>query len=439
MPQNQPQNRYSLLEEDAVMSDSMGDTYASATAHTAASTPSGNPRSKRARDTAEETPTLPSNQGQVLEDNMAPPLSAIPETTLSIAPAPRQTGPTAGADPASDDDAAGVPRTTYQPSPVTFLPAPENDYPQVDGLSAARIFEYIPVHSRITWDNTTGPKALVYIANGKVVTEAFLHVNKIREILGVALDSHNVQVSHARPHTLPPRGDRPIFPFLVSGISEEQCATLLEQRVWATQELAIFAIPYNVPNCEYTMTLHQLPLPMEERSTLEVRRIVREGIISSGDIQKFIQLHHDNTRIKKLRYPLTLSFIADSVRVFQDSYKINGGLAIPIYHVYIYPPSNSRNVHSNWLDILCRMQFTHPVGTAVTRSMERICKHCHSITHASTDCPFTRLDKWPVYPIFGGGARPQMMIRGHGGHMNPRGRGGRGRGRNGRGLPRHPV
>lgn len=310
------------------------------------------------------------------------------------------------------------------PVPQSVLPATPERVPEVDGLCADDVFAHVSRATRNAWTNEIpGPKALAYIANDKIVQDVYLRVLAISEALSKALGIPNVRVGHAEPSGAPPSSYKPVFPYLVYGITSDQLDHLLQRKVFITGTLAIFVIPFSVPVSPFIMTLHQLPLQVLPKSEQQVHQLVRARLLESSEAQRFIMAYHDN--VPEADYPATLWFVLDSISVTGAYALLPGGIQTPIYHLYIHPPSAIQDFHRSWLNILFKMKFPCIDGTAV-KWPDFHCRCCGSLTHPSAICPFKLVPRWPLdVPFLSAQANPssdQLDGASRGG-KNGRGRG----------------
>ena len=362
-----------------------------------------------------------------------PPVVALPTPQMAIdfvapmfprAPTPLMPAP-------QDPPAPNALPADLLPGPDSSLPITPEEAPAVDGIRVDDVFTHVSRTTRNKWDGITGPKALAYIANDKVVQDGYLRVLAISETLSKALGSPHIRVGHAEPSGTPSSSQKPIFPYLVYGITSTQLDYLLQRKLFITNALAIFVIPFSVPVSPFVMTLHQLPLQVHPENERQVRQLVRARLLESSEVQRFIMTYHDN--IPETSYPSTFRYILDSISVTGAYALLPGGVQTPIYHLFVHPPSAVNDFHRNWLNMLFKMKFPSIDGTAVKRA-DFHCRCCGSLTHPNAICPFKLNPQWPLDAPFqppSASPPPDRSVNTPRGGKNGRGRGNaRGRRRN---------
>ena len=333
-------------------------------------------------------------------DPIAPSALDAPTSVTGI-PTPN-TGIPTPAPPLPTTDQNPVPSQTSLEAPGLFLPIPANDFPEVDGLRLDNLLAWIPPKHREIWFSIPGPKCLAYIANDGVVADTFQRVTKLTEVLSTATGNPNIIILPAIPSHFPTDGTKQAFPYLVHGITFTQLESLTKRRLWVTSEIAIFVLPFHrIPVSPYLFTFYRFPRAPDSTSNDLVRDLVRSKILSSFAVHEFLQYYMDNLPPEYDTYPSSLHYILDSIEIEGDLVKLKNNVEIPVYRVYAHPPTITHWLLSRWINILNRLEFTGPDGSAsIYVDSPLFCKYCKSVTHFHTKCPYLRLDQWPTFEPF---------------------------------------
>ncbi|KAF8633798.1 hypothetical protein AX17_004356 [Amanita inopinata Kibby_2008] len=247
------------------------------------------------------------------------------------------------------------------------------------------------------WNDVQGNKILVYLASDRPVVDTAGRMGRIRDLLKVLFPSSTIAVGCATPHkeNRAP-AFKPVFPYLISGLTDFQKDALLSRRVWSIKTLTIFTIPFDPPVSRYALTLTGIFLEDPSKEAHTVVDAVRKTLASTPRIQMFLEDHNDN-----IDGSITnkLSFILDSITVRGAQHYI-GNSKRPVFFVYIHPPTTSPRYHRDWLTRLQRLKYGTTCGIGSHIAKEWRCNLCKGIDHLTAFCRFPALPGWNLPPTF---------------------------------------
>ncbi|KAF8636963.1 hypothetical protein AX17_003139 [Amanita inopinata Kibby_2008] len=306
----------------------------------------------------------------------------------------------------------GNPLEIVFPPELCLTPVPPEGFPEVYGLDVVEVFRYVSHISLGKWISEPSNKILVYLANDTPVYNTVERMERIRAFLNVLFPSHpSIMIDCPVLWKKMMRfiTHKPIFPYLVAGLTDLQKHILLSRRVWSTKMATLFAIPFDPPVSSYALALAGINLTPPHEHANTVAAYVHEALSENYAVRDFIEAHHDNIN----------NAIKDKVSFILDNISVRGQLlyrsknSSPIFFVYIHPPTKLSSEHDRWLAMLRGIQYgtSHGVGEHVANEWK--CNLCKGFDHPTGLCRYPSLPGWNPPPRFrGSGRRGRHTSRG---------------------------
>ncbi|KAM6490445.1 hypothetical protein JOM56_014118 [Amanita muscaria] len=289
------------------------------------------------------------------------------------------------------DAAESINRLTPDIGPVSpVTPEMDDELPIIQGLNKHELFEFVHSGTRHEWEATPGPKVVIFIAGDTIVTHDQLHsrVLAIRNVLKKIFPESDPIVGSAEPvpashHHQPVL--RPVFPYLISGISILQAQVLTTRLCWPMSDLTFFALDLSPPSTPFVMTLSGLHLPLTVESNEAVASLIRQKLFASSSVTSIIRRYNENLPPYLTRDEF-IQFILSTVEV--KGVRLGNHEECPVvFNVYIHPPTNNPHWHRAWLQEVRSVTFFAAYGTGKATPIFH-CDTCKGRDHAVESCPF---------------------------------------------------
>ncbi|KAM6490437.1 hypothetical protein JOM56_014110 [Amanita muscaria] len=289
------------------------------------------------------------------------------------------------------DAAESINRLTPDIGPVSpVTPEMDDELPIIQGLNKHELFEFVHSGTRHEWEATPGPKVVIFIAGDTIVTHDQLHsrVLAIRNVLKKIFPESDPIVGSAEPvpashHHQPVL--RPVFPYLISGISILQAQVLTTRLCWPMSDLTFFALDLSPPSTSFVMTLSGLHLPLMVESNEAVASLIRQKLFASSSVTSIIRRYNENLPPYLTRDEF-IQFILSTVEV--KGVRLGNHEECPVvFNVYIHPPTNNPHWHRAWLQEVRSVTFFAAYGTGKATPIFH-CDTCKGRDHAIESCPF---------------------------------------------------
>jgi hypothetical protein len=293
-----------------------------------------------------------------------------------------------------------------------------NQYPpRVHGWDRTRVTENVDKIQTNLWQQVPPPKIFAYLWNGTHQEDAAPAVEQIQEAIADIMKIPQPTVTAPAAAVMNNQFPAPPLCYLITQITEAMADTLLRKQFWTTPTLSFFVIPFApspsrfacaLDNLTYTETHHQ-----------EVQRMAKEAIWENPQARAHVE---SLTTTENAFLSIVHSLEAAALPML-----VKGGERKKIvWNLYIDPPSEDPDLHSEWIKIISETSFaTTLYGIAKTRSHPR-CVGCKSIDHPTGLCPFPKLGGSFAKP-FQATQPPQQQDtvrgRGRGSRRGQRGRG----------------
>ncbi|KAM6496547.1 hypothetical protein JOM56_007020 [Amanita muscaria] len=326
--------------------------------------------------------------------------ATIPVPNIGNTPAPTTLPATTHDVIMDNDDGAMSPimdDEVFLPPGLHLMPVPEGGYPAVHGLDSIEVWTHVMPACRQLWESAPGNKVLAYLANDRPVINTSERIERITSTLSAIFPDTPFRVGCARltQHRVE---HKPIFPYLIAGLSDQQAHTLLSRRVWSTKITTLFIIPFVPVPSTYALTLEGIFLPPAGDNEAEVTEAVTNTLRSNIHANNFIAVNNDNvdqtlTEDEKINFVLNSVWTRRKVLFFK-------GRRCAMYFIYIHPPTTKPSLHRKWLGILRRLSFTTLCGQGQHTNDGWRCNLCKGLDHPTSMCRYPTLSGWNLPPHF---------------------------------------
>ncbi|KIL54611.1 hypothetical protein M378DRAFT_181641 [Amanita muscaria Koide BX008] len=299
-----------------------------------------------------------------------------------------------------DEDMAEPEPEVFFPPGLHLMPVPEGGFPTVYGLDSDVMWEYVEPACYTTWKSAPENKVLVYIASDRPVTDVSDRLERIRSFTSVLFPDTPLTIGCARPRRLYNSEYKPVFPYLIAGLSEQQAHTITAREVWSTRQITLFATPFDVPVSSYALALHGIFLAPTTESEIQITEVVANTIRDSLSAMNLIAAHNDNIENSdNLNVGVKQEYIISTIDVRGETYFVNKKRN-SVFFVYIQPPMKAINFHRTWLRTLRRLKYTTIYGQGEHRTKGWRCNLCKGLDHPTSLCRFPTIPGWNQPPHF---------------------------------------
>ncbi|KAF8877119.1 hypothetical protein BD779DRAFT_1475374 [Infundibulicybe gibba] len=260
------------------------------------------------------------------------------------------------------------------------------------GINQRDVYAAVADSTKNFWAELEGPHVLAYLAYDKPVEEATERVKLIKELLRAVLDSNSIFVGHAKPSQRKLKEIKPLFPYYVGGITEEQRRRLIEQRCWSTPSITIFIIPDPITPSYFVMSLENFPIEATEENDNLITQTIKRTFRATPHLHSFIAGNRDNIP-QNLVFSDLITFVEKSIHV--KSIKIiQKGMEIAIFNVYIHPPTKNAKKLESWISKLKGLTYICIHGTGKPRNPPLQCACCKARDHPAGLCKYNDIPGW---------------------------------------------
>lgn len=286
----------------------------------------------------------------------------------------------------------------HLPPAMHLMAQPEKGFPIVHGLEYDEVYKNVHSTTKEAWRAVSENKILIYIASDRPVNDTSERVDRLRNFFKILFPDTKVKVGSAKPIMTHTPNFKPIFPYLIAGLSLAQQNTILSMRVWSTNVITFFAIPYEPPVSPYTLSLVGIQLTPPHENEEEIANAVSDGIRNSHAAINFIAGHRDNID-PNLDDDEAIQYILDNVTVRGEWLYVDGRRR-PIFFVYIHPPTKNSGFHKVWLSILRKRAYPTMYGVGQHQKNHWRCNICKGLDHPTSLCKYPGLAGWNKPPHF---------------------------------------
>ncbi|KAF8869976.1 hypothetical protein BD779DRAFT_1479290 [Infundibulicybe gibba] len=195
------------------------------------------------------------------------------------------------------------PVTTAPPNPPAattphFLPALEEGFPKIHGITNRDVFAMVACESKECWDSQDGPYILAYLTNNRDVQEVLERVARLQDLIKAALGSTSVIIGHTKPSNRQTSDINPLFPYYIGGLTKDQMDFLTERGCWSTPTITAFFILGHSTSAPASILGSVTRVPAGMKAILGSARILggeEEKVLSQGQVST--KLHDCGTHL----------------------------------------------------------------------------------------------------------------------------------------------
>ncbi|KAH9846119.1 hypothetical protein C2E23DRAFT_891144 [Lenzites betulinus] len=333
----------------------------------------------------------------VAQSDSRPPLMFANVTTpaddsvLGYTPANPPAAPTPLGD-ISNITAVGneLPRAGY-----VFTATPAGGFPHVTfGEPNGVLAGLQPSRIALVLDRSAGPLVVVTVYNSRFPAQY-----QLRPMTTAIAEVVHLATGELDPLIVPPERDeeattdqrRSVAPcaWLVLGITQEAVQRLLEQRVWSTRSITIFAYPPPPANPLPPRYLFNVGGFAHDRAHSVLHAVV--GVFGGPRVvPAILALAQSNPDFVGLHAEEIARRVISTIEV-RVSALDNGNI---IAAVYCDSPTRSITRWREWRDRVARLPFPSPLNSTGTVRHAANCAGCHGADHATHLCPFQDVPGW---------------------------------------------
>ncbi|KJA14735.1 hypothetical protein HYPSUDRAFT_208463 [Hypholoma sublateritium FD-334 SS-4] len=368
---------------------------------------------------------------------LAPPTTKMPaschQTPVPNPPTPEQASPakrTAPDDTDPEADLARVRRHSEKwrrgfipPAGLQLVPSPPDGFPGVAGMTSEILRHHVDDESLALWDEILEDEYCI----GRLAFDTF-ESNKTPKILNIhsflqlLFTCPGLVVSVPGQKKLPRTDQKPIHPYLITGLSPRQIHILVHRGCWSTPDLTLFVEPSTTFLSRFTMTLRGPNPAGGEGAAKQIRDLVehslRKSTVVHTLIHKFHYEYYDDNSIEDVTNELMATIEAVPIVTWSE------GIAVTCYNIYADPPAKTVDAFLEWLlELRTGVQYVSRIGKAHPQPVFN-CNQCRGIDHPTGLCPYYALTGWYAEPEV---ARHTVVsTAGYGSQPSPRRGGGAG-------------
>jgi hypothetical protein len=232
------------------------------------------------------------------------------------------------------------------------------------------------------WKTAPENKILVYLASDRPVGDTAERIDHLKSFMKILFLNLDVKMGSAKPTNKYPTTYKPIFLYLIVNLSPAQEQSLLSRRVWSTNIITFFTIPYDPPVSWYSMSLVGIQLTPPHEHEREVSETIGSTIKNNHLATTFIIGHRDKIE------PIfddneAIQFILDSIYVRGEWLYIDKRRH-PVF-VYIHPLTAELSFHQTWLAILQKALYPTMYGVGQHHKTQWRCNICKGLDHLSAE------------------------------------------------------
>jgi hypothetical protein len=224
---------------------------------------------------------------------------------------------------------------------------------------------------------------------------------------------------------------RPVTPYYIGGMTEDQCDLLLHWNCWANPRMVFFIVPRGRFVSNFVMTLENTFLDDTDTSIMMVTSALMSTIMADARhlFEDFVNENHDAVGPHWTTENILDTIVgAMEVEPLQITEK---GASITLFNIYATSPTKDGDAYDQWLSLFRKRTYEF-YGMANAKK-NYTCGTCSGQDHPTGKCPYHDLPGWHTTPAkTSKHDKPINMNRGQGqrkwGSRGRHGRGNRARG-----------
>ncbi|KAH7903400.1 hypothetical protein BJ138DRAFT_1107709 [Hygrophoropsis aurantiaca] len=225
--------------------------------------------------------------------------------------------------------------------------------------------------NNLNWKRKDDPKCWVRVYRGKYEKDAIETVEQIRDLVAKFLEKNEedaAKVTPSLPTAMFETGERlpPPYHFLLFGISQAEVMILVEQKVIASNGIALFFLPFIEPLPTYICTLENFTYPDSEWRNGQIARLVQSTLRQNNDVTSFVHSHIPSADAGAAVLAI------NTIRITSLRINISATKTRTIWNVYCTsPPPFTLDDYFAWCSKIRRLKFhSEDFGTGEARLVE---------------------------------------------------------------------
>ncbi|KAF8966643.1 hypothetical protein BDZ97DRAFT_1917451 [Flammula alnicola] len=320
------------------------------------------------------------------------------------------------------------------PASLKLVPTPIGGFDPIYGLTSEDLRRNVDDESLELWNELDDyDYCLAYLAFDPFEADKTAKVQKIKDFIKQLFDCKGVIVSSPGTKKASRQDRKPIHPYLITDLSQDQIEVLVQRACWSTPTLTLFVFPGTPFLSSFVMTLRGFSSHDGDYALDGIATVVSRAIQKDPAVHAAVSAHKD-------RYPSdysstdVLAAVAETVEARKLEAKFEGTTVI-LYNIYMRSPTSDYGGFQAWVSAVRAVKYISLRGRGTPQPIFN-CSQCRGIDHPTGLCP--------CYDITGWHTKPDELSRnaeargGYNSHAPSSGRGipGRGRGHGFRGRGR---
>ena len=184
----------------------------------------------------------------------------------------------------------------------------------------------------------------------------------------------------------------PALSFAVTGMTEEQLDSVLEQEVFSVRDprVTFFIYPFGWAPPRFVFSLHKF----RTKDTTKIAAAVRARL-ELPDVTEFMErLIKGNRLLREVPPGEAVVAILNSLEIRMLGVRRGANEEHPVANIYLDSPTEDSSEWFAWRDLLHGLKYRsdfHGIGVGY---IAHTCKGCHSNDHPRGMCPFDSLPYW---------------------------------------------
>ncbi|PPQ81142.1 hypothetical protein CVT26_011104 [Gymnopilus dilepis] len=271
--------------------------------------------------------------------------------------------------------------------PMNIVAVPAGGWSKIRGPTFRTLRQHLHLDLAAAWDAMAleGPTMYVYVADFRLEADCSPTARKIKDLVAAIILKDDFRVSIPQKAMGIRTPESPIYPFLLSELTQDDVDHLLSEPLWSNRSFTIFTAPSKPFVSDYVMTLQNLPFYATSEDEELVAESVRKFLREDEWIASFIHCHHDAYH-SHYHPDDVLDETVDNTGASALEININKDEKTTLFNVYIPPPTHNLDAHEEWITYLRQQVFVIKGNMANVREAFN-CSHCKGHDHPSGLCP----------------------------------------------------
>jgi hypothetical protein len=324
----------------------------------------------------------------------------------------------------------------HPPAKYELVPRPEGGFPDIKGQTYKTIRAHLAPATLSLWEKQTGPGVIAFSPadNGTVDTAKVI---LFREMLRDAIHAPDLFVIAPTIVRNVYTEHKPVTPYYIGGITEDQRDLLLHWDCWANPKMVFFIVPRGRFVSNFIMTLENAFLDDTDASIAKVTSTMMSTVMADARhiFEDFVNENHDAVGPHWTTEDILDTIVANmEVEPLQITER---GASITLFNIYAASPTKDGDAYDQWISLF--RSRTYEFYGVANAKYPYTCGTCSGQDHPTGKCPYHDLPGWHKTPaktpkygksinMDGGQGQREWGPTGFGGARGGHGRGNRGRG-----------